>query len=348
MATSADVSTVDPRDVLRTLAKRTMRFDFTIWFWGDAIAFDGLVDAAELLDDPQPRDFCLRFFERWARRPPAWADYLTPGPALLRLYEASGNESLLDAARRLATWYIEEVPQGPGGLHFFRPDLPQYRTTVLIDSLYHVPPFFSRLAKVTGEKRLFDEALAIWNSHDGALCARERGPFLYHNYDVGAGRARGYGWGRGNGWALYGLLEVLELLPPDHPGRPQAVSRFQELAAAVLEVQDASGFWRTLMDDREAYLESSTAGFYGALFTKAKRLRILDNPFADAADRAWRAALSRIDDEGNFFGVSAVTWASTAPTDEVSLYKTMPTEANVWGQGSALRLAAERIRSGLA
>jgi len=37
--------------ILQRVAQRTRRFDFTIWFWGDAIAFDGLVDAAQLLGD---------------------------------------------------------------------------------------------------------------------------------------------------------------------------------------------------------------------------------------------------------------------------------------------------------
>ena len=47
------------------------------------------------------------------------------------------------------------------------------------------------------------------------------------------------------------------------------------------------------------------------------------------------------------FGVSGVTWASTAATEDLSLYRAMPTEVNVWGQGAAMRFAAERIRSGL-
>src|SRR5262249_52239357 len=158
---------------------------------------------------------------------------------------------------------------------------------------------------------------------------------------------RGYGWGRGNGWALFGMVDTLELLPADHPGRAAALEKFRGLSGNILAKQDASGFWRTLLHDREAYLESSTATFFGGTFTKAVRLGLLGSEYAQAAEKAWQATLSRIDDDGSLWGVSACTWAGTAPEDDVVMYKSLLTEVNVWGQGSALRFAAERIRSGL-
>ena len=144
------------------------------------------------------------------------------------------------------------------------------------------------------------------------------------------------------------MIDTLELLPLDHPGRPDALRSLRALSAAVLEKQDASGFWRTLLHDRESYLESSTAAFFGAAFVKAVRLGLLEEKiYAEAAQRAWQAVLSRLDDDGSFYGVSACTYAAVAPGDDVALYHTLPTEVNVWGQGSALRFAAERLRAGL-
>jgi unsaturated rhamnogalacturonyl hydrolase len=329
----------DPRGLLPRLARRTRRYDFTVWFWGDAIAFDGLLEAAELAGDAASSRFCRRFAERWAVRPRAWTDYLTPGAALLRLGHA---EELLALAR----WFRAEVPRGPGGVHYYRPDLPQFRTTVLVDSLYHVPTFLARLARSSGDMSWADDAVEAWLSHM-ALLRHRQGPLLCHNHDVGSGRHRGYGWGRGNGWAILGLVDTLEALPRRHPARAGLIKDLKALARAILPLQDASGFWRTLLHDREAYLESSTAAFFGAAFTKAVRLGLLGPAYARAADRAWRATLTRIDGEGGFFGVSGVTWAASAPTEELALYKAMPTEVNVWGQGAALRFAAERIRSGL-
>ncbi|MEA2779283.1 MAG: unsaturated rhamnogalacturonyl hydrolase [Rhodospirillaceae bacterium] len=336
-------SSADALDLLRRVAGRTTRFDFSVWFWGDAIAIDGLLDASELLGDRHLEAFCLRFFERWQRAAPAWTDYLTPGPALLLLHQRTGRKDLLEGAMRLARWYEEEVPRGPEGVHYYRPDIPQFRTMVIIDSLYHVVPFFALLGHITGEQRYYDEAFDTWQSHIGFL-ASDRGPLLCHNYDVATGRHRGYGWGRGNGWALFALLELLERSPRSHPKWEAAHREFKVLSSEIRGLQDATGFWRTLLHDREAYLESSTAAFYGAIFARAMRLGLLDGSYREPASAAWAAALSRIDDSGGFFGVSGVTWAASAQTEELALYKSMPTEINAWGQGAALRLIAERLR----
>ncbi len=346
MRTMPEISGSTAHEVLLRVADRTLRYDFTVWFWGDAIAVDGLLDAAELLGTPAPRDHCLRFYDRWARRPLGWVDHLTPGAGLLRLHAVMRDDTLLDAARRLASWLLDEAPRSHDGVPLYRPDLPPYRHTAWVDTLYHEPSFFCKLARVTGESAYHRAALDGWASHVRALSSAH-GPLLGHAFDTGAGLLRGYGWGRGNGWALLGMIDTLELLPAEHPGRPEALRCMHDLSTAILALQDASGFWRTLLHDREAYLEASTAAFFGAAFTKGVRLGFLDDTYARAAERAWHAMLSRLDEQGSVHGVSACTYATVTADDDATMYRTLPTEVNVWGQGSALRFAAERIRMGM-
>jgi unsaturated rhamnogalacturonyl hydrolase len=260
--------------VLKAVARRTLQYDFSVWFWGDAIAIDGLLEAAELLADNFYSDFCLKYFQCWSQRALSWPDHLTPGAALLRLYERTQDRSLLDAALRLAEW-IAHVPKAPGlDVHLYRPDLPAYRHTVWVDTLYHEPPFFSLLARLANAAEYDQHGLDVWNSHVSSLSSN-RGPFLAHAFDTGSRLLRGYGWGRGNGWALLGMADTLELLPEDHAGRARAIQDFERLAQAVRKAQDPSGFWRTLLDEREVYLEASTAAFFGAAFVKGIRLGLL-------------------------------------------------------------------------
>ena len=334
-----------PRAILGRLAERTLRFDFAVWFWGDAIAFDGLLDAAELLTEPAHAQFCCGFLHRWQGRPAAWTDYLAPGLGLVRLINGNSGPAQ-GLAKRLLDHYLAQTPRGATGLHYFRPDVPQFRTTILVDSLYHVPPFVAACAQLFADRSLYREAFTIWQDHARVLSVPGK-PLLFHNYDHGSGRRRGYGWGRGNGWALLGLLDLIEILPADEPVRKTAIEQFSDLSDSILKLQDDSGFWRTLLDDREAYLETSTAGFFGAAFTKGVRLGLLGRPHHEAADRAWSALLSRIDDEGGAFGTSAATWAANAPSEDLALYRGAPTEVNVWGQGAAMRFASEKIRSHL-
>jgi rhamnogalacturonyl hydrolase YesR len=83
----------------------------------------------------------------------------------------------------------------------------------------------------------------------------------------------------------------------------------------------------------------------GAAFSKGCRLGLLGPEYAAASEKAWRSMLSRLDRDGSLRGVSAVTWSWTSNLEEATMYKTLPTETNVWGQGGALRFAGERLLS---
>ena len=334
-------------DLLALAARRTTRYDFTVWFWGDAIAMDGLMEAADLTGEAAYRDFCARPISRFGRRPIVFNDHLAPGDAILRLYHSTGDGELLALARRLADFLLHETPRSPvEGAPLYKPEQPMYRNTVYVDSIYHMPPFYAKLAVATGEERFFDEAVREWKSHVAVL-SDARGPFLCHAFDAGYNKRRGYGWGRGSGWALLGMIDTLETLPKGHSAYSGLLAEMQAFAEEIRRAQDSAGFWRTLLQERDAYLESSTAAFFGAAFTKGLRLGLLGKAFAESAGKAWAAFLTRIDEEGGFFGVSACTWAGTTNFHDDEMYKTLPTEINVWGQGAALRFIAERLRAEL-
>lgn len=330
------------RELLGRVADRTLRYDFTVWQWGDAIAVDGLLDAAELLVAPRLRERVLSFYVRWARRTLSWNDHLTPGNSLLRLAATGHEDSLIRAASNLGDW-LEEAPRSASGLPLYRPDLGFVRHSCWVDSLYHEPVFLARLAQILDEPRWYGEAMRVVRSHVDALRGNGQ-PFLAHSYDVAADVRRGYGWGRGNAWALLGLVDLAEALPTGGTERAEVEALCRDLAAPVRSAQDTeTGFWRTLLQDREAYLESSTAAMFGTAFSKGMRLGILDETYEAATERAWRATLSRIDASGVFYGVSAWTIPVTTHDDDLPMYKVLPTESNWWGQGAAMRAIAERI-----
>ncbi|MCK9589981.1 MAG: glycoside hydrolase family 88 protein [Terrimicrobiaceae bacterium] len=338
--------TVHTADLLRLIASRTAPYDMTVWFWGDAIACDGLLEAAELGDFQPARRQVEQAFGNWMGKQLGWVDYLTPGGALLHLHRLTENTALLEAARHLATHLVEKFPKARGGVHLFRPDLPAHRHSVWIDSLYHVPTLFAALSRKTGDPAYAAIAVEVLRTHLRVLQSK-RGPLLAHSYDVAAEMLKGYGWGRGQGWALLGMVDTLSHLDSETPGYAETAGKFLALCEATLVLQDASGFWRTLMHDREAYLESSTAAFLGAAYTKGCRLGLLPGKYAVSAELAWRAMLSRVDERGGLSGVSSVTWSWVSNLEETTMYKSLPTEMNLWGQGAALRFCAERIRSGL-
>lgn len=330
-----------PLELLSLVSERTKTYDFTTWFWGDAIAIDGLLDAAELLGDQELFDRVEQVYRVWSQRELTWVDHLTPGLGLLRVAEQSKSDWYLDTALELAQ-FLSDAPRAQGA-PLYRPDIPMYRHMVWVDTIYHVPVFFAKLGQVTGDAQWFDKAAQELRCHVELLGSLD-GPFLGHSWDTGMNRLHGYGWGRGVGWALYGFIETLEYLPKDHDQYKWALEYVRKLAAASLPVQDFTGFWHTLMQDREAYLESSTASFFAAAFARGIRNGFLGSEFQKPLAKAYDATLGRIDPRGEFWGVSACTYAGVSSMDDVAMYHTLPTEVNVWGQGSAIRAIAENIR----
>jgi unsaturated rhamnogalacturonyl hydrolase len=99
------------RDLLQRVAERTLDFDFSIWYWGDAIAIDGLLEAAELLPSDAFADQARGYADRWIGRVLAqgccWPNHLAPGWAVLRLGRRYGDDRCLEAVRQLAEFLAD-------------------------------------------------------------------------------------------------------------------------------------------------------------------------------------------------------------------------------------------------
>lgn len=322
---------MEVRAALERCADRTL--DFGVWFGGDALPLDGLLDAAEVLADEQWASEARRHVQRWVRRteetPISWIDQMTPGSAVVRVGLRYGEPETIAAAERLAQ-FMDDVPRSRWlELPLRFPRWPNLRDAVLVDSLYYDGTFFYALAHATGDETYFDKGSRTLESLILGLLGSSESGFFPHAVNAATRRVLGDGWGRGSGYALLGLVDALELLPPSRPEYARIAETFSQVAARLLPVQDDSGFWRTILQDREAYLETSTAAFFSAVFAKGIRLGLLDRKVFEAAgDRALGALLTRIDEDGRVFGVSGMSFP-----EEPSAYLRIATEWNSLGTG---------------
>lgn len=97
-------------------------------------------------------------------------------------------------------------------------------------------------------------------------------------------------WSRGNGWVMAGLARVLEQLPSAHPDRPEFEARLQDMAAALVPLQGADGFWRSNLKDPNHYTNPETSGtsFFTAAIAYGLRTGILDEAtYLAVLEAAW-------------------------------------------------------------
>src|SRR6185436_20648463 len=86
---------------------------------------------------------------------------------------------------------------------------------VYLDCLHFDPPFLVHLGRLIGDAHLVEEGVRQALAYVSMLQDPASGLFR-HFWLERTGRAYVAGWSRGQGWALMGLLDVLEQLPSAH------------------------------------------------------------------------------------------------------------------------------------
>ncbi|MEK5467057.1 glycoside hydrolase family 88 protein [Paenibacillus sp. FSL R7-0210] len=177
--------------------------------------------------------------------------------------------------------------------------------TMWCDDLYMSTPFLSRYYLLTGDTAYLDDAVSQFFHYRNRLFQPELG-IMHHVYDYKFSKPNGVAWGRGNGWVLFSLTELLEVLPEQHPQREELLDYYRLLCEGYLRLQDAEGLWHQVLTDPESYAEASCSSMFVYAFARGVRRGWLTEPYpyADAALRGWTALGEYcIDHQGNVYGV---------------------------------------------
>lgn len=227
------------------------------------------------------------------------------GSAMLEAYEESEDPQFLAIADHIANFILKRLERKEDGA-FYRECPGEYSAnTMWADDLYMSTPFLCRYYKLTGDRQALDEAANQFLLFRNYLYMPDQ-QIMSHVYDFKFGVATGIPWGRGNGWTLFSLTEVLETLPQEHPSRPELIAFFNELCNGYAQLQADSGLWRQVLNDADAYEEASCTAMFAYAFARGVRFGWLADPdrFRQSAVKAWRG-LTRIaiDRQGNVHGV---------------------------------------------
>jgi rhamnogalacturonyl hydrolase YesR len=107
-------------------------------------------------------------------------------------------------------------------------------------------------------------------------------------------------WGRGNGWFAAGMAELLRTLPTTHARYARILDGYRRMMAALRQYQMTNGMWRQVIDNNQAWAETSgTAMFTYAMVTGVK-LGVLDEAmYGPAARAAWLQLITYLDAQAN-------------------------------------------------
>jgi unsaturated rhamnogalacturonyl hydrolase len=169
-----------------------------------------------------------------------------------------------------------------------------------VDDMYMVTVLQVEAFRATGDQRYLDRSATAMVAYLDSL--QQSNGLLYH------GPNTPFFWGRGNGWIVAGMAELLYSLPGDHPLRPRILVGYRKAMATLLRYQSPEGLWRQLIDKPDAWLETSGSGMFTFAMVTGVRQGWLDaETYGPPARKAWLALVGQLEPNGDMRNVSVGT-----------------------------------------
>jgi rhamnogalacturonyl hydrolase YesR len=213
-------------------------------------------------------------------------DYSMLGSVPFEIYLQKKDAKYLEMGRELADHQWE----GP------LPDGLTRETRFWIDDMYMITILQVQAYRATADKKYLDRAAREMEAYLDRL--QQPSGLFFHAPDVP------FLWGRGDGWVAAGLAELLRTLPPDHPLRKKIYDGYLKMMAALLPLQGKDGLWRQLLNQEDAWPEtSSTAMFTFAIATGVKAGWLKDKSYIRAARKGWLGLVAYLEPNGDLRNV---------------------------------------------
>jgi len=323
-----DLSKIDENTILK-------RGDFRIVSYEWGVTYAGMLRVSEATGDRRFRDYAeqrLAFIARAARsfRKPSgsYSDWEARMPlrnliaprslddvgamatAMIKAKRAGSNADL----RPLIDIAIDHIMKrqyrlSDGTLARNRPQ----PNTLWLDDLFMGVPALAQMGKLTGNKKYYDEACKQVLSFAKRMFNREKGIYR-HGWVESMTIHPEFHWARANGWAFMTEVELLDVLPQNHPMRPQILELLRAHAKGLALYQSGSGFWHQLLDREDSYLETSATAIYTYAFARAINRGWIDaEAYAPVTLLAWNALATKVNEKGQVEGTCVGTGMAFDP-----------------------------------
>jgi unsaturated rhamnogalacturonyl hydrolase len=330
-------------------------FRVTSYEWG--VVYSGMLLAAETTGDPAFKDYVARRLAlvgaladhyrahpvpdgplRSVVEPRALDDAGSLCAAMIKASRASVATNLRPMIDNFILFITtKEFRLQDGTLARNRPQ----PNTLWLDDLYMSVPALAQMGKLTGERKYYDDAVKQVLQFSQRMFNREQGLFM-HGWVQGMEAHPEFRWARANGWALMALVELLDVLPADHPNRAAVIDLLRAHVRGLAARQSGSGFWHQLLDRDDSYLETSATAIYAYAMARAIDRGWIDPvAYGPAVVLAWNAVATKVNAQGQVEGTCVGTGMGFDP----AFYYYRPTSPfAAHGYGPVLLAGAEMLR----
>ncbi len=306
--------------------------------WVAGAWYMGLCDWVELSNDTTYYKWMRKTFsgQRWQLGNRMYhADDFLVGQVYIDLYEKYKEKDMLEPTLSRAEWLVSHPSNG--SVDFRVPHLRQERWT-WCDALFMAPAVYTRLYSLTGNRKYMHFMDAEFKATYNHLYDKEEKLFYRDSryFDQREANGKKVFWGRGNGWVIAGLAEILRTLPDsDTEFRPFYEKLFVEFATRLAELQGEDGYWHASLLDPDSYPspETSSTGFivYGLAYG-INRGYLPAKDFLPIVKKGWQALTEAVDPDGK------LCWVQPIGADPKKVTREM---TELYGPGAFLMAACE-------
>lgn len=231
-------------------------------------------------------------------------DDMQPGMLMLSLYRDTHEPRYKLAAQRIRSRFDSYPRTQDGGL--WHGAVTEHTHQLWLDGTYMSLPFLVQYGELFGDRKYaYSEAtkqLLVYASH---LNDPKTG-LLFHAYDELGTQPwaqpdthhSSYFWARSIGWYGMALVEVLDTMPKDDPGRPKLIALVRQLVGAFERFQDPkTGLWSNVVDRPNQpgnWLESSASSMYIYVISKAVQRGYVKKSYGAVACKGYRGMLMQL------------------------------------------------------
>ncbi len=130
------------------------------------------------------------------------------------------------------------------------------------DDLYMGVPALAQMGALTGDRAWFDDAVKQVQQFHAHLWDPQVGLYA-HGRHLNQPLNPEFYWARANGWAMMASVELLDVLPQDHPGRERVLDALRAHVRSIAKLQSGtSGLWHQMLDKPDSYLETSASAIF--------------------------------------------------------------------------------------
>jgi len=359
-ATSQPVTDLSVEQPLELTLEPGTQARFGPYSYPMGVVYSGMILAHQVTGDQKYADFVSRRFQVFADNLPVvekWSpeqQRKTPFRGMLKpgnLDACGAMGAAMIQARRAKVgpdlkWVIDRFAEYVSKGQFRASDgtLARKRpapASVWCDDAYMGIPILAQMGQLTGETPYFDDAARQMKQMSARLFVPGKGLYTHGWTQDKPASDHKYYWGRANGWCMMALVELLDVLPEDHPSKPELLELLRAHAKGLAAVQDESGLWHQLLDRPDSFLETSASAMFTMGMARGINRGWLDAAtYTPAVEKAWRGITTRVSPDGKVAG----TCPGTNYRDDDDYYFKRPCIDDVHGYGPVLLAGAEMLR----